>query len=100
MYKNARRLSQMCISFSKHYILREKRKLYFQIYRGKKDSSKLSTLFVPVPVKSNPDDINVGAELTGKLNKSDVMKILNKFYQKKEIKSLAMENGLDSKYIF
>ncbi|XP_044730588.1 ATP-dependent RNA helicase SUV3 homolog, mitochondrial, partial [Chrysoperla carnea] len=96
MYKNARRLSQMCISFSKHYILREKRKLYFQIYRGKKDSSKLSTLFVPVPVKSNPDDINVGAELTGKLNKSDVMKILNKFYQKKEIKSLAMENGLDN----
>jgi len=54
-------------------------------------------LFVPVPVKPNPDDINVGAELTGRLNKGDLLKILNRFYQKPEIKQLALENGLDSK---
>lgn len=67
--------------------------------RFKKDDN-LSTLFVPVPVKPNPDDINVGAELTGRLNKSDLLKVLNRFYQKPEIKHLALENGLDSKIIF
>lgn len=64
--------------------------------RFKKDDN-LSTLFVPVPVKPSPDDINVGAELTGRLNKGDLLKILNRFYQKPEIKQLALENGLDSK---
>lgn len=64
--------------------------------RYKKDDN-LSTLFVPVPVKPNPDDINVGVELTGRLNKGDLLKILNRFYQKPEIKHLALENGLDSK---
>lgn len=64
--------------------------------RYKKDDI-LSTLFVPVPVKPSPDDINVGAELTGRLNKGDLLKILNRFYQKPEIKQLAFENGLDSK---
>jgi len=67
--------------------------------RFKKDDN-LSTLFVPVPVKPNPDDINVGAELTGRLNKGDLLKVLNRFYQKPEIKQLALENGLDSKIIF
>lgn len=68
-----------------------------QSIRGKKDDGSFSQLFVPVPVKPNPDDINVGAELTGEINKADLLKILNKFYQKKEIKLLAKENGLDSK---
>lgn len=69
----------------------------YEGYRGKKDDTNLSSLFKPVPVKPNPDDINVGAELTGNLNKSDLLKVLNKFYQKPEIRSLAMDNGLDSK---
>lgn len=67
--------------------------------RFKKDDN-LSTLFVPVPVKPNPDDINVGAELTGRLNKGDLLKVLNRFYQKPEIKQLALDNGLDSKILF
>jgi hypothetical protein len=66
---------------------------------GKKDDANFSSLFIPVPITPNPDDINVGAELTGALNKSDLLKVLNKFYQKKEIKLLALENGLDSMYI-
>ncbi|XP_049859048.1 ATP-dependent RNA helicase SUV3 homolog, mitochondrial isoform X2 [Schistocerca gregaria] len=69
--------------------------MYSQI-RGKKDDTNLSHLFVPVPIKPNPDDINVGEELTGTLNKRDLLKVLNQFYQKKEIKLLALENGLDS----
>lgn len=67
---------------------------YHQI-RQKKDDSSLSSLFVPVPIKPNTDDINVGVELTGNLNKSDLLKVLNKFYQKKEVKALLIENGLD-----
>lgn len=65
-------------------------------FRGKKDDSQVSALFRPVPVKPGPDDINVGAELTGNLDKAELLKILNKFTQKKEIRMLCMENGLDS----
>nr|CAD7443941.1 unnamed protein product [Timema bartmani] len=70
--------------------------VYFLQTRGKKDDPSLSSLFIPVPVKPNPDDINVGAELTGTLNKADLLKLLNKFYQKREVKLLSMENGLDN----
>lgn len=74
---------------------------YFVVrgYSAKKGNNGLpvSTLFVPVMVKSNPDDINVGAELTGSLNKGELLKILNRFFQKREIKVLAMENGIDRK---
>lgn len=66
--------------------------------RGKKDDSSISSLFVPVPIKPNPDDINVGAELTGTLNKSDLLMVLNRFYQRKEVKHLLTENGLDRMY--
>ncbi|XP_024942536.1 ATP-dependent RNA helicase SUV3 homolog, mitochondrial isoform X2 [Cephus cinctus] len=68
-----------------------------QPYREKKDdsSSNLSSIFQPVPIKSNPDDINVGAELAGTLRKADLLKILNKFLQQREIKALALEYGLD-----
>lgn len=66
-------------------------------HRGKKDNkSDISTLFSPVPIKPSPDDINIGAELTGSLDKGELLKILNKFTQKKEIRMLCMENGLDS----
>jgi len=62
----------------------------------KTSSSPVSTLFVPVNIKPNSDEPNVGAELTGSLDKGQLLKILNKFYQKQEIKLLAMENGIDS----
>lgn len=84
--------------FPKNHYRQCSKILNFQQVRGKRDSSKLSSLFTPVPVKSSSDDINVGYELSGKLNKADLLKILNKFYQKKEIKYLAIDSGLDSKY--
>ncbi|KAL2731370.1 hypothetical protein V1478_004915 [Vespula squamosa] len=71
------------------------------IQRGKKsknnteDISNINKLFHPVPIKSNPDDINIGNELSGNLNKRDLLVILNKFIEMKEIKSLSMECGLD-----
>lgn len=70
-----------------------------QSFRGKKDdssSNSSASLFHPVPVKPNPDDINIGAELTGVLKKTDLLKILNSFVQKKEIKELSQQYGLDS----
>ncbi|CAG9862206.1 unnamed protein product [Phyllotreta striolata] len=63
--------------------------------RLKKTDTNLSSLFIPVEVKPNIDDINIGAELSGNLNKTDLLKILNKFFQNKEIKTLLADNGLD-----
>lgn len=106
MLKNTVRLNYLCGSFNSLVI---KNKLQAgKIYRTstffsqhvrekKDDASNISTLFVPVPVKSNLDDINVGAELTGTLKKSDLLKVISKLYQKKEIKTLLADNGLDRK---
>ncbi|XP_066149573.1 ATP-dependent RNA helicase SUV3 homolog, mitochondrial [Euwallacea fornicatus] len=69
-------------------------RLQIRFKRGSKDS--VSSLFTPVQVKPNLDDINVGAELTGNLNKADLLKILNKFFQNPSIKHLLTENGLDN----
>ncbi|KAI8485589.1 ATP-dependent RNA helicase supv3l1, mitochondrial [Branchiostoma belcheri] len=58
-----------------------------------------TTLFIPVPIKTvnHADDINVGFELTGEpLEKSEVLKALNRFYKRKEIQTLGAENGLDN----
>ncbi|XP_055692792.1 ATP-dependent RNA helicase SUV3 homolog, mitochondrial [Lutzomyia longipalpis] len=100
------RLSSLClaaqrISLSaevKRQVLRRVGPTWVAQVRGKKDdssSANLSSLFKPVPVKSNPDDINIGAELTGTLDKAELLKVLNKFSQKREIKMLCTENGLD-----
>ena len=63
----------------------------------KTDPSALSSLFKPVEIRPSQDDINVGAEITGvSVDKSEIMKILNKFAQRREIRMLCMENGLDS----
>ena len=61
-------------------------------------SDDISRLFVPVPIQpSQSDDINaVGAELAGKLVKPAVLRILNKFYQRPKIRTISLENGLDS----
>jgi len=52
-------------------------------------------LFKPVPVKPNPDDMNFGEEIAGKLNKPALLKQLNLFYNSREVKTLAKEHGLD-----
>ncbi|XP_012281480.1 ATP-dependent RNA helicase SUV3 homolog, mitochondrial isoform X2 [Orussus abietinus] len=66
--------------------------------RRKKNTSNpsVSSLFQSVPIKANPDDINVGAELCGTFQKSDLLKLLVLFSQQKEVKSLALEMGLDN----
>lgn len=59
--------------------------------------TNLSSLFKPVQIQHNVLVNDVGCELAGKLEKPAILKILNKFTQKKEIKVLCQENGLDSK---
>lgn len=68
-----------------------------QTVRLKKAMPPLSQLLTPVPVKPSSDDINVGAELTGRLNKEELVKTLAKFYQRPQVKAVAIEYGLDSR---
>jgi hypothetical protein len=44
----------------------------------------------------NPDDINIGAELTMDVKKSDLIRILNSFITRNEVIKLASEYGLES----
>lgn len=68
-----------------------------QLSRNRKHETNVSALFKPVQVQANVDDDDVGSELVGKLEKSELLKILNKFAQRREIKTLCSENGLDCK---
>lgn len=63
--------------------------------RSKKDDT---SLFKPVPIQLKSDDMDVGAEITGKaIDKAEMLKILNRFSQKRETRLMCIENGLDSK---
>ncbi|XP_076830873.1 ATP-dependent RNA helicase SUPV3L1, mitochondrial [Brachyhypopomus gauderio] len=57
-----------------------------------------TSLFVPLAIKSDETgDGAIGAELTQPLDKSELLKILNKFYKRKEMQNLASEQGLDAR---
>eukprot|EP00094_Tigriopus_californicus_P005089 TCALIF_04903-PA protein Name:"Similar to CG9791 ATP-dependent RNA helicase SUV3 homolog, mitochondrial (Drosophila melanogaster)" AED:0.08 eAED:0.08 QI:0/0.66/0.57/1/1/1/7/22/758 len=61
------------------------------------DSSpkNINQLFKPLIVKANPDDMNLGEQIAGKLDKSTLLRALNKFLANEEIKKLSKEHGLD-----
>ena len=66
------------------------------------DGEKLdiSEIIQPVFVKPKEvtkDDINVGEELTGKLDKAQLMKRLTAFYRKPTTKALAKQRGMDDR---
>ncbi|MED6273836.1 ATP-dependent RNA helicase supv3l1, mitochondrial [Characodon lateralis] len=57
-----------------------------------------TSLFVPVSLKTDvPADGTVGAELTQPLDKNELLKVLNKFYKRKEMQKLAADQGLDAR---
>lgn len=57
-----------------------------------------TSLFVPVSLKTDiPGDGGVGEELTQPLDKSELLKSLNKFYKRKEMQKLAADGGLDAR---
>jgi ATP-dependent RNA helicase SUPV3L1/SUV3 len=77
-------------------LLSKSRAVNFSFSRTKKDDSSRTGLFKPVPIKPTEDDINVGEEITGgSLDKAELLKILNKFSQKREVRMLCFEHGLD-----
>uniref|UniRef100_A0A8C6VSY8 ATP-dependent RNA helicase SUPV3L1, mitochondrial n=2 Tax=Naja naja TaxID=35670 RepID=A0A8C6VSY8_NAJNA len=75
---------------------------FFASSNGDEDSGVKSpdtSLFVPLQVSPQTfaPEVDVGAELTSPLNKSEVLKTLNKFCKRREIQKLAAENGLDAR---
>lgn len=69
------------------------------IARGKQNDSndenfKISRLFEPAPVQQSLDS-HIGLELTGKIEKADILRAINKFSQKKENIELCKEHGMD-----
>ncbi|CAL1603936.1 unnamed protein product [Knipowitschia caucasica] len=57
-----------------------------------------TSLFVPVSLKTDDSaDVGVGVELTQPLDKSELLKVLNRFYRRKEMQKLAADNGLDAR---
>lgn len=57
-----------------------------------------TSLFVPVSLKTDfSADGSVGAELTQPLDRSELLKILNRFYKRKEMQKLAADHGLDAR---
>jgi len=53
------------------------------------------SVFKPILVRPNPDDLNFGEEIAGKINKQALLKELNRFFTSPEIKLLCKEHGLD-----
>ncbi|TRY66541.1 hypothetical protein DNTS_015920 [Danionella cerebrum] len=53
-----------------------------------------TSLFIPLTIDAEEGDA-VGAELTQALNKSELMKVLNTFYKRKEVQKLSSNAGLD-----
>jgi hypothetical protein len=53
------------------------------------------SVFKPVMVKPNPDDINFGEEIAGKINKAALLREVNRFFASPEVRALSKEHGLD-----
>ncbi|XP_061522711.1 ATP-dependent RNA helicase SUPV3L1, mitochondrial [Phycodurus eques] len=57
-----------------------------------------TSLFLPLTLKTDLSaEGSVGAELTQPLDKSELLKIANRFYKRKEMQKLAADNGLDAR---
>lgn len=57
-----------------------------------------TSLFVPVSLKPHSSlDGGVGAELTQPLDKNGLLKVMNRFYKRKEMQKLAADHGLDAR---
>lgn len=107
MWRTTRQL--LCLTQSKNVFDATKRSIqavptifkYGQFQtRGASDDAILSSVFKPVVIKSNSDTINVGAELTGQINKYELLQMLNAMTHNKMVLTLCKENGIDSKFHF
>ena len=62
---------------------------------GSSKTRDRNSVFKPVLIKPNPDDLNFGEEIAGKINKQALLKELNSFYNHPEMRQLCREHGLD-----
>ncbi|CAJ1048862.1 ATP-dependent RNA helicase SUPV3L1%2C mitochondrial [Xyrichtys novacula] len=83
-------------------LLQKKQQAGSVVYSRSVSSNSSSTkppdtsLFVPVSLKTdNSADGSVGAELAQPLDKNELLKLLNRFYKRKEMQKLAADAGLD-----
>ncbi|KAM9412396.1 ATP-dependent RNA helicase SUPV3L1, mitochondrial-like isoform 1-T1 [Salvelinus alpinus] len=68
------------------------------VYSNSSSRSPDTSLFVPLNIKSDVGDgWAVGAELTQPLDRSELLKILNKFYKRNEMQKIAADQGLDAR---
>lgn len=77
-------------------------KIFRQSLGKPKMDEKLDIADIIQPVFVKPkavtkDDINVGEELTGKLDKAQLMKKLTAFYRKPTTKALSKQRGMDDR---
>ncbi|XP_061084870.1 ATP-dependent RNA helicase SUPV3L1, mitochondrial [Conger conger] len=57
-----------------------------------------TSLFIPLDIKSDAtNDGTIGVELTQPLDKGELLKVLNRFYKRREMQRLADEHGLDAR---
>ncbi|XP_048407183.2 ATP-dependent RNA helicase SUPV3L1, mitochondrial [Stegostoma tigrinum] len=69
-----------------------------RMVRGSGSKGPDTSLFVPLSPRVRPGpEGNVGAELSRDLDKGETLKVLNKFYKRKEMQRLSSENGLDAR---
>ena len=68
-----------------------------QVGEEKKDISDIIQPVYVKPKAAEEDDINVGEELAGKLDKAQLMKRLTAFYRKPTTKALAKQRGMDDR---
>lgn len=62
--------------------------------KPEESSDLINSLFHPVPVLPDLENKNLGAEITNKLNRADVQKVLATFHQQRDVRSLAKDYGL------
>lgn len=64
---------------------------------GNGKSTEIPSIFKPVPIKDVPVN-EVGKEMVGELEREKVLTILNSFSQRKQIRELCIEFGIDGEY--
>uniref|UniRef100_A0A0B7B5J7 Uncharacterized protein n=1 Tax=Arion vulgaris TaxID=1028688 RepID=A0A0B7B5J7_9EUPU len=72
-------------------------------HKSRKSKGSLSSVIQPLtvqPASKNADDINIGEELTGSIEKEHLLRSLKDFHSDEKIKNLALENGLDNNLFY
>ncbi|XP_077570273.1 ATP-dependent RNA helicase SUPV3L1, mitochondrial [Stigmatopora nigra] len=98
--RTARLARSSCHASSSSGLLHREQPMCVAVNSRNSSSSRTpdTSLFVPVTLKTDlSPEWSVGAELSQNLDKSELLKIVNRFYKRKEMQKLAADNGLDAR---